>query len=81
MPLSFLTTVIWKPVFSIQPEDVVKEEGRDAIFKCGATGFPSPEIKGDTFKAGNADGHTGAGRDTNSRTFPRDGKLCNVISH
>ena len=44
MPLPFLTTVIWKPVFLIQPEDVVEEEGRDAIFKCGATGSPPPEI-------------------------------------
>ena len=42
--VSFLTTVIWKPVFSIQPEDVVEEEGRDVNFKCGATGFPRPEI-------------------------------------
>ena len=44
MSLSFFPTVIWKPVFSIQPEDVVEEEGRDAIFKCEATGYPPPEI-------------------------------------
>ncbi|KAL9955849.1 hypothetical protein ACROYT_G037236 [Oculina patagonica] len=37
-------TVIWKPVFSIDPEDVVVEQGNDAIFKCAATGSPRPEI-------------------------------------
>jgi hypothetical protein len=39
-----LTTVIWKPVFSIHPEGVVEEEGKDVIFKCKATGSPRPEI-------------------------------------
>ncbi|KAL9955843.1 hypothetical protein ACROYT_G037230 [Oculina patagonica] len=37
-------TVIWKPVFSIHPMDVVVEEGSDAIFKCAATGLPRPKI-------------------------------------
>ena len=41
MPLS---TVIWKPVFSINPGDRVVEEGRDAIFECEATGSPRPKI-------------------------------------
>ena len=39
-----MTTVVWKPVFSIQPEDVVEEEGRNGVFKCEATGSPRPEI-------------------------------------
>ena len=127
MPLSFLTTVIWKPVFSIQPEDVVEEEGRDAIFKCGATGSPTPEInwlRNNSLllnaslihnrsvsylvlrsvqkeqnsgmyhcEASNLAGRTPskAGMLTVTpkveeiptvRTFgPREGKLCNVISH
>lgn len=43
--LFFLLTVIWKPVFSIQPRDSVVEERLNAIFKCEATGSPRPEIK------------------------------------
>ena len=42
--ISLLPTVIWKPVFSIQPGDRVVEEGRDTIFECEATGSPRPEI-------------------------------------
>ena len=39
-----MSTVIWKPVFSIQPGDRVVKEGRDAMFECEATGSPRPEI-------------------------------------
>ena len=38
-----MSTVIWKPLFSIQPGDCVVDEGKDAIFECEATGSPRPE--------------------------------------
>ena len=125
MRLSFLPTVIWKPVFSIQPEDVVEEEGKDAIFKCGASGSPPPEInwlrnssllfnatliqnesmsylvlrsvqKAQNSSMYHCEASNLAGRTLSkagmltvtpkveeiptASTFPRDGKLCNVIS-
>ena len=39
-----MTTVIWKPTFSIHPEDISVEEGSTATFECAATGFPRPKI-------------------------------------
>lgn len=42
--LLFLSIVIWKPVFTVHPVDVVAKEGTDAIFKCAATGSPHPKV-------------------------------------
>ena len=42
--LIFISTVSWKPVFRIQPQNVSVHKGENVVFLCEATGFPWPDI-------------------------------------